>query len=116
MIFGITPDFGNIITTLADPAEVHPAELVTAQVYVPDTIPVIVELVPVPVVVAPPGAMVNVHVPVAGKPFNTTLPVETVQVGRVMVPTVGAVGTEGGTLITTLADDAELHPDELDTV
>jgi hypothetical protein len=37
-------------------------------------------LVPVPVFV-PPGVLVNVQVPVAGKPFRTTLPVATVQVG-----------------------------------
>ena len=40
-----------------------------------------VELVPVPVVVVPPGVLVRVHVPVAGKPFKSTLPVATVQVG-----------------------------------
>lgn len=42
--------------------------------------PDIVVLVPVPVAV-PAGALVNVHVPVAGKPFKTTPPVATVQVG-----------------------------------
>jgi hypothetical protein len=49
-------------------------------------------LVPVPVVVVPPGVLVNVHVPVAGKPFNTTLPVDRAQVGCVIVPTLGAAG------------------------
>ena len=38
-------------------------------------------LIPVPVVVAPPGVLVNVHVPVAGKLFNTTLPVGIAHVG-----------------------------------
>jgi hypothetical protein len=49
-------------------------------------------LVPVPVVV-PPGERVNVQVPVGGKPFNTTLPVATLQVGWVIVPIAGADGT-----------------------
>ena len=36
---------------------------------------------PVPVVVIPPGVLVIVQLPVGGKPFNTTLPVDTVHVG-----------------------------------
>ena len=39
------------------------------------------ELVPVPVVVTPPGDLVNVQVPAEGKPPNTTLPVASAQVG-----------------------------------
>ena len=54
-----------------------------------------VELVPVPEVVIPPGDLVNVHVPVAGNPLRTTLPVAKAQVGWVIVPTVGAVGADG---------------------
>ena len=46
-------------------------------------------------VVAPPGDPVIVHVPVAGNPFNTTLPVAKAQLGWVIVPTVGAVGVAG---------------------
>jgi uncharacterized protein YbjT (DUF2867 family) len=52
----------------------------------------------------------------AGKPFNTTLPVATVHVGCVIVPTVGAAGVTGCVLITTLADAGEIHPTELVTV
>ena len=52
-------------------------------------------LVPVPVVVTPPGVLVNVQVPDDGNPLNTTLPVETLHVGCVMVPTVGGVGVAG---------------------
>jgi hypothetical protein len=48
---------------------------------VPDAKPEIVVLIPVPVVVTPPGLRVSVHVPLEGNPFNTTLPVATVQVG-----------------------------------
>ena len=55
----------------------------------------IVELVPVPVVVMLPGVLVNVQIPVAGKPFKITLPVATAQVGWVIVPTVGADGEAG---------------------
>jgi hypothetical protein len=61
---------------------------------VPEGIPEIVVLVPVPVVVAPPGFLVIVQLP-EGKPFNTTLPVATVQVGCVIAPTSGAVGVTG---------------------
>jgi hypothetical protein len=40
-----------------------------------------VVLVPVPLVVTPPGDLVKVQVPFAGKPFKTTLPVASAQVG-----------------------------------
>ena len=43
--------------------------------------PEIVVLVPVPVVVIPPGVLVKVHVPEEGKPLNTTLPVAIPHVG-----------------------------------
>jgi hypothetical protein len=49
-------------------------------------------LVPVPVVVLPPGDLVSVHVPDEGNPVNITLPVPTPQVGWVIVPTAGALG------------------------
>ena len=75
-----------------------------------------VELVPEPVVVVPPGDLVSVHVPVAGNPDKTTLPVASAQVGWVMVPTMGAVGVEAWVLITTLADAGEIHPEALVTV
>ena len=72
----------------------------------PDT----VVLVPVPVVVIPPGLLVNVQVPEDGNPLNTTLPVATLQVGCVMAPTVGAVGVAGCALMTTFAVAEEVHP------
>jgi hypothetical protein len=50
--------------------------------------------VPVPEVVIPPGFLVNVQVPVAGKPLKTTLPVGVVHVGCVTVPRIGAEGIE----------------------
>ena len=84
--------------------------------YVPAESAVIVELVPVPVVVVPPGDLVKVHVPEAGNPFNTTLPVAIAQVGCVIVPTVGAVGEEGWAVITTLAEAGDTQPEVLVTV
>ena len=72
--------------------------------------------VPVPVVVVPPGFRVSVQVPVEGRPLSTTLPVATVQVGWVMVPTTGAVGLAGGVLMTTFPDVTETQLKELVTV
>ena len=60
-----------------------------------------------------PGLMVQLP---EGKPLNTTLPVDTVHVGCVMVPTIGADGVTGWVLITTSADVDEVHPTELVTV
>jgi len=68
-------------TTLFDAVEVHPAELVTVKVNVPDGTPVTVVTVPDPGVVIPPGVLVSVHAPVEGNPFKITLPVATEQVG-----------------------------------
>ena len=67
-------------------------------------------------VVIPSGVLVNVHVPVAGKPLKITLPVTTVHVGCVIVPTEGAVGGVGTALITTEVEAVEVHPDALVTV
>ena len=70
----------------------------------------IVVLVPVPVEIVPLGFCVKVHIPLDGKPFKVTLPVETLQVGCVVVPTEGAVGALGAALIMTFAEAAEVHP------
>ena len=51
-----------------------------------------VAVVPVPVIVAPPGLAVTVQLPDAGKPLRATLPVAVLHVGWVIVPTVGAEG------------------------
>ena len=75
-----------------------------------------VVLVPVPVVVVPPGVLVSVQVPDAGRPLNTTLPVASAQVGWVIVPTTGAEGAAGAASITTLPEEGETHPDALVTV
>jgi hypothetical protein len=73
-------------------------------------------LVPVPVVFVPPGVCVRVHVPVAGSPFSITLAVAVVQVGCVIVPTVGAVGVTGCAAMTILAEATEVHPSAFVTV
>lgn len=78
--------------------------------------PEIVVLVPVPAVVVPPGVLVNIHVPDAGSPLKTALPVSRLHVGWVILPTVGEVGVDGLVLITTLPDADEIHPEELATV
>ena len=80
-----------LITTLPLEAEVH-VPLLTLKVYVAPAGKLdSVVLVVVPVVVILPGVLVIVQLPV-GKPLNTTEPVGLVQLGWVIVPTVGAVG------------------------
>jgi hypothetical protein len=59
---------------------------------VPDAIPEIVILVPVPAVVSPSGLRVSIHIPVAGKPLSATLPVGIKHVGLVIVPITGVEG------------------------
>ena len=72
----------------------------------------IVTVVPVPVI--PPGLIV--HVPVAGRPLNTTLPVVAEhEAGCVMVPTIGAVGAEGGVFMITSAEARDIQPAALVT-
>ena len=95
-----------LITIFNEADEVHKDSFVTVYVYVPVASADIVVVVPEPVVVVPPGDLVNVQFPV-GKLFNSTLPVDTEQVGCVMVPTVGAVGVTGCALMTTFDEDAE---------
>jgi len=71
-----------------------------------------VAVAPVPVI--PPGLMV--HVPVAGRPFNTTLPVVAIhEAGCVIVPTIGAVGAAGASFIITSAEARDIHPAALVT-
>jgi len=54
--------------------------------------------------------------PVAGRPFNTTLPVGAAhEAGWVTVPITGAEGATGAALITTVADANEIHPASLVT-
>jgi hypothetical protein len=90
--------------------------LVTVKVFVPDGRPDTVVLVPVPVMITPPGFRVNLHVPVVGNPLNITLPVATEHVGCVITPTIGAVGVDGCTLIITSGDATEIHLTALVTV
>jgi hypothetical protein len=70
----------------------------------------------VPLYVTAPGVLVRVHVPEEGNPLRATLPVGTAQVGWVIAPATGAVGTAGGAFITILPVEGETHPDALVTV
>ena len=78
--------------------------------------PETVVFIPLPVVVTLPGLRVKIHVPDAGKPLSTTLPVCKLQVGAVITPTVGAGGGLGTALITTLAEAVEVQPAAFVTV
>ena len=78
--------------------------------------PLNVPVVPVPVMVEPPGVAVTVQVPDAGSPLRATLPVAVVQVGWMIAPTTGADGVAGCALMVALSDAKEVHPSELITV
>jgi hypothetical protein len=99
-----------LTTTSADGCDIHPAAAVTLKLYVPGIRLKMVLVVPVPFIA--PGLIV--HVPVAGRPFNTTLPVVAEhEEGCVIVPTTGAVGGAGAGLITISADACDIHPGSL---
>ena len=101
----------GLITAFCDAAETHPAALVTVKEYVPANRPVTVYELPDPMIL--PGLIVQVP---EGRPFRTTLPVATVQVGCVIVPMTGADGVTGCGLITAFCDAAETQPAALVTV
>ncbi len=61
----------------------------------PEDRPLMVLLIPVPVVITAPGLLVRVQVPEAGRPVKVTLPVDTLHVGWIMAPRVGAAGVTG---------------------
>lgn len=63
-------------------------------------------LVPEPVI--PPGLIVQI--PEAGRPVRTMLPVESIQVGCVIVPAEGAEGEPGAASITASAEAEETQP------
>lgn len=104
------------IITFPDAGDMQPEEFVTVKVYVPSGKAVIVVLVPVPVADAPPGERIRVQVPADGNPLNRTLPVDKVQVGRIMVPITGAPGADDWARITTFADGPDIQLFELVTI
>ena len=65
-------------------------------------------LVPEPVLGTLPGLRVRVQLP-DGRLLRTTLPVETLQEGWVMVPTEGAEGVAGWGLMVTLPVGPDVH-------
>ena len=71
----------RFIRTFPDGEDIHPVELVTVKVYVPDGSVETVAVVPEPEIVTPPGFLVNVQLPVDGSPLKTTLPVDNAHVG-----------------------------------
>ena len=77
-------------TTVVDDGEIHPLAFVTVKLWVPTASPDIVTLLPEPDIA--PGLIIQFP---AGRPLNVTLPVATVQVGCVTVPTTGAEGVSG---------------------
>ena len=60
-------------------------------------------------VVIPPGDLIKVHAP-AGNPLRITLPVDKVQVGWVIIPTVGAVGVQGTIVMITWSAGESIVP------
>ena len=72
----------------------------------------IVVVVPVPD--SAPGLIVQL--PLDGKPLNSILPVDTVQLGWVSAMAIGAVGAPGAAVITISPDAAEVQPPALVTV
>lgn len=101
----------TLMTILAVAVDVQPTELVTVKLYIPAANPVTVLLAPVPAIA--PGLMVQLP---AGNPDKTTLPVATVQVGWVIVPTIGVDGVTGCEFTTALADGREIQPEAFVTV
>jgi len=87
----------------------HPLEFVTVKLYDPGANPVMVNVVVDPVRF--PGLIVQVP---AGSPLSATLPVETVQVGWVIVPTTGAAGM--ALTVTVTLELVELKPSLTTTV
>ncbi len=70
---------------------------------------------PDPGVITPPGFLVINQLP-AGSPLKLTVPVDTVQVGFIMVSTTGAGGAGGWGSIITLDEAGDIQPASLVTV
>lgn len=77
--------------------------------------PLKVAVAVLPLISCPLGAAVTVQL-LAGKLLKATLPVATVQVGGVTVPTVGTAGVTGCAGITALVDAPEIQPDDCSVV
>ncbi len=78
--------------------------------------PVIVMLAPEPVRCTPSGVLVNVQVPVAGRPLKVTLPVDTAQEGCTINPTTGIGRPAGCPGINTSSDVGETQLEAFLTV
>jgi hypothetical protein len=99
---------GAMMTTFADGNDVQPPDTDTVKLYVPAARLVIVVLLPDPAIA--PGLIVQV--PVAGNPFNKTLPVgDAHEEGWVIVPIAGADGVS--VVSVTTSEVALLAPLQL---
>ena len=83
------------------------------KLYLPGFNPEIVVLTPVPDVITLSGERVRDHVPDEGKPLSITLPVETVHVGFVIVPTTGAEGSAFTVRVNVVAAASHGEPSGL---
>jgi hypothetical protein len=81
-----------------------------------DDSPLMVVLVLDTELVLPHVFLVSVQVPEVGRLLNTTVPVDTPQVGCVLVPTTGAPGVTGCVLMTAEAELFDVQPSGLSTV
>jgi hypothetical protein len=99
------------ITIFTVAAELHPAAFVTVKLKVPAVRLPIVLLLPVPVTL--PGFITQLP---AGNPFKITEPEGEVQVGCVIVPTIGTAGVVGCVFINTDDVGMEEHPVALVTI
>lgn len=84
-----------LIATFCEAGDVQPNVFVTVKLNIPAGRPETDKLVPLPLVATPPGVLVIVQFPDAGRPLNATAPVATVHDGCVMVPITGADGVTG---------------------
>lgn len=105
-----TGSAGADITTVADGGDRQPEFVLTLNVYVPVSSPVIVKEIPEPVDNTSPGERIIVHIPVDGRAVSVTLPVGTRRVGCIIVSMKGTVGTGGWAGIITSTDNIETHP------
>jgi hypothetical protein len=96
----------GLIATLLEATDVQFAGLVvTVKLYVPGSRLLIVVLVVLPVI--EPGFIVQFP---EGNPLNTTLPVDDIHIGCVIVPIVGAAGVVL-TVTDTAKRDVDSQPD-----
>ncbi len=73
-------------------------------------------LVPDPLLVIPPGYLVNTHAPLEGRPLSTTPPVATPHVGWVILLIWGSAGVTGWVFMTAELEALDVQPSVFLTV